>query len=123
MKCSECQTENPDNRKFCRECGCKLVQLCAACGAENLPGDKFCGECGRSVAAPAPSKSSDLSFDEKISKIQKYLPEGLAEKILSQRDRIEGEKKQVTVLFCDMEGFTSLSEKLGPEGVLITAQI
>ena len=57
----------------------------------------------------------DLSFDEKLAKIQKYLPKGLTEKILSQRDRIEGERKQVTVMFCDMEGFTQLSEKLGPE--------
>ena len=107
MKCPACQTENPENRKFCRECQ-----------AENLPGDKFCGECGQPLtgppSAPAPK---DLSFDEKISKIQKYLPEGLTEKILSQRDRIEGEKKQVTVMFCDMEGYTSLSEELEPESV------
>ncbi|KPK24898.1 MAG: hypothetical protein AMK69_15510 [Nitrospira bacterium SG8_3] len=57
----------------------------------------------------------DLSFDEKIAKIQRYLPKGLTEKILSQRDRIEGEHKQVTVMFCDMAGFTALSEELGPE--------
>ena len=54
----------------------------------------------------------ELSFDEKIDKIQRYLPKGLTEKILAQRDRIEGERKQVTVMFCDMEGFTSLSEML-----------
>ena len=57
----------------------------------------------------------ELSFDEKIAKIQKYLPAGITEKILSQRDKIEGEKRQVTVMFCDMKGFTPLSEKLGPE--------
>jgi class 3 adenylate cyclase len=57
----------------------------------------------------------ELSFDEKISKIQKYLPKGVTEKILAQKDRIEGERKQVTVMFCDLEGFTHLSEKLGPE--------
>jgi class 3 adenylate cyclase/tetratricopeptide (TPR) repeat protein len=57
----------------------------------------------------------ELSFDEKLDKIQRYLPKGLTKKILSQRDRIEGERKQVTVMFCDMEGFTSLSESLGPE--------
>jgi class 3 adenylate cyclase len=56
----------------------------------------------------------ELSFDEKLTKIQKYLPKGLTEKILSQRDRIEGERKPVTVMFCDMEGFTPLSEQLGP---------
>jgi class 3 adenylate cyclase/tetratricopeptide (TPR) repeat protein len=60
------------------------------------------------------------TFEEKIAKIQKYLPEGLTEKILSQRDRIEGERKQVTVMFCDMEGFTPLVEKLGAEEAYLT---
>ena len=59
----------------------------------------------------------ELSFNEKIAKIQKYLPKGITEKILSQRDRIEGERKQVTVLFCDMKGYTPLAEKLSPEEV------
>lgn len=115
MKCPECKTENPENRRFCRECGSKLVLFCPECNAQNLPGDKFCGECGQSLSRPLSSASKDLSFDEKISKIQKYLPQGLTEKILSQRDRIEGEKKQVTVMFCDMVGFTPLVEKFGPE--------
>jgi class 3 adenylate cyclase/tetratricopeptide (TPR) repeat protein len=115
MNCPACQTENPENRKFCRECGAKLVLICPECKVENLPGDKFCGECGQPLQGSPASK--DLSFEEKISKIQKYLPEGLTEKILSQRDRIEGEKKQVTVMFCDMEGYTSLSEELEPESV------
>ena len=57
----------------------------------------------------------ELSFDEKIDKIQRFLPKGITEKILSQRGTIEGERKQVTVMFCDLEGFTSLVENLGPE--------
>ncbi|MGD9241133.1 MAG: adenylate/guanylate cyclase domain-containing protein, partial [Desulfobacterales bacterium] len=64
---------------------------------------------------PPDQGPKDLSLDEKLTKIQKYLPKGLTEKILSQRDRIEGERKQVTVMFCDMEGFTPLSELLGIE--------
>ncbi|MBS3755605.1 MAG: AAA family ATPase [Desulfobacterales bacterium] len=115
MQCSYCQTENPDTRKFCRECGGKLVAACPGCGCENTPGDKFCGECGHALANSAPGKDRELSFDEKISKIQKYLPEGLTQKILSQRDRIEGEKKAVTIMFCDMAGYTSLAEQLGAE--------
>jgi len=67
------------------------------------------------LSLPSEPPSKDLSFDEKIVKIQRYLPKGLTEKILSRRDKIEGERKQVTVMFCDMEGFTQLSEKLGPE--------
>jgi class 3 adenylate cyclase len=67
------------------------------------------------LSLPSEPTPKALSFDEKLDKIQRYLPKGLAEKILSQRDRIEGERKQVTVMFCDMEGFTHLSERLGPE--------
>ena len=61
--------------------------------------------------------SKDLSFEEKLDQIQRYLPKGLSKKILAQRNKIEGERKQVTVMFCNMEGFTHLSERLGPEAV------
>jgi len=115
MKCPKCHTENPETRKFCRECGAKLLLVCPQCGSENLPGDKFCGECGHNLGTPSKPTPKDLSFDEKLEKIQRYLPEGLTEKILSQRAKIEGERKQVTVMFCDMEGFTHLTEQLGPE--------
>jgi class 3 adenylate cyclase/tetratricopeptide (TPR) repeat protein len=66
---------------------------------------------------PSEPSPKELTFDEKLKKIQKYLPSGITEKILSQRDKIEGELKQVTVMFCDMKGFTPLSEKLGPEAI------
>ena len=115
MKCPKCQTENPELNKFCRQCGAKLSLPCPQCGAEVLPGDKFCGKCGHNLVTPSKPTPKDLSFEEKIDKIQRYLPKGLTEKILSQRDKIEGEHKQVTVMFCDMEGFTALSERLGPE--------
>ena len=88
---------------------------CPKCRHQNREDAKFCDECGHNFAsAPAPTPK-DLSIDEKIDKIQRYLPQGLTEKILSQKDRIEGEKKQVTVMFCDMEGFTPMVERLGPE--------
>ena len=115
MKCPECQFENPESTKFCGECGTKLERICPSCNLPNPPQFKFCGECGHNLTLPSESVRKDLSFDEKIEKIQKYLPKGLTEKILSQKDRIEGERKQVTVMFCDLEGFTSLSEKVGPE--------
>jgi len=72
-------------------------------------------KCGHNLTLPLEPIPKDLSFDEKLDKIQRYLPKGLTEKILGQRDKIEGERKHVTVMFCDMEGFTSLSERLGPE--------
>jgi len=116
MQCPKCQHENREGAKFCNECGHKFELKCPSCGGINPQGSKFCDECGNDLTTPSlepPIK--ELSFDEKIEKIQKYLPKGLTEKILSQRDRIEGERKQVTVMFCDMEGFTSLVDKLGPE--------
>ncbi|UCF86082.1 MAG: AAA family ATPase, partial [Desulfobacteraceae bacterium] len=82
---------------------------------ENQPGDNFCGECGCNLSEPSSPALKELSFDDKIEQIQKYLPKGLTEKILSQRNKIEGERRQVTVLFCDMESSTSLIESLGPE--------
>ncbi|UCF84134.1 MAG: AAA family ATPase, partial [Desulfobacteraceae bacterium] len=115
MKCPKCQSENPQEAKFCGKCGAKLSLVCTKCGYENIPGNIFCNECGHNLTLPSAPPPKDLSFDEKIDKIQRYLPKGLTDKILSQKDKIEGERKQVTVMFCDMEGFTTLSEKLGPE--------
>ena len=119
VKCPKCQFENPETNKFCAECGTKLVQVCPQCGTEKFLGEKFCGECGHhlSTSSPTPAPPVELSFEEKLENIQRYLPGGLTEKILAQRGKIEGERKQVTVLFCDTEGFSVLSEKLGPEKV------
>jgi class 3 adenylate cyclase len=105
---------------FCVECGSKLEKVCPACNFLNAIQFKFCGKCGHKLSIPSGAPPIDLSFDEKLTKIQKYLPKGLTEKILSQKDRIEGERKQVTVMFADMEGFTSLSERLGPEEAYTT---
>ena len=114
MECPECHTQNPEIRKFCRECGNKLILICPDCSSKNMPGDKFCGECGYNLLQPKDT-SKELTFDEKLDKIQRYLPEGITEKILSQRGKIEGERKQVTVMFCDLEGFTPFVEQLGAE--------
>ncbi|MBI4962347.1 MAG: AAA family ATPase, partial [Desulfomonile tiedjei] len=116
MKCPQCEIELPNGSKFCKECGNKLELTCPGCGKSVPPDSKFCLECGRSLIAPgATTLRKDLSFDEKLAKIQKYLPGGLTEKILSQKERIEGERRHVTIMFVDMKGFTPLTEKLGPE--------
>jgi class 3 adenylate cyclase/tetratricopeptide (TPR) repeat protein len=115
MKCPKCGSENREGVKFCEECGAKLELACPACSAKIPLNKKFCGECGSKLRLPTESVPKELSFDEKIEKIQRYLPQGLTEKILSQRNKIEGERKQVTVMFCDLKGFTALSEKLGIE--------
>ena len=115
MKCPHCKFETLAGAKFCNECGQKLEITCSECGRNNPPSSKFCVECGDKLTHPPSPQLKELSIEEKIEKIQRYLPEGITEKILAQKDRIEGEHKQVTVMFCDMEGFTWLSERLGPE--------
>jgi class 3 adenylate cyclase/tetratricopeptide (TPR) repeat protein len=115
MKCPKCQAENPDSAKFCSECGNKLEIRCPECGKVNPLGSKFCNECGHNLTVPVSPALKELSFDEKLAKIQRYLPKDLTQKILAQKDKIEGERKQVTVMFCDMEGFASLTERLGSE--------
>jgi class 3 adenylate cyclase len=115
MKCPKCQHENPEDASFCNGCGHKLEVACPECGKANPPGSRFCNGCGHNLTVPSEPATKELSFDEKLDKIQRYLPEGLTEKILAQRDRMEGERKQVTVVFCDMAGYSQLSERLGPE--------
>src|ERR1700757_796812 len=112
MKCNNCQYENPQEAKFCGECGTKLGIKCQSCGKENPPTHKFCFECGNKLnESVKPTKI--LNLDEPRS----YTPKHLVEKILSGRASLEGERKQVTVLFADICGFTGLSEKLDPEEV------
>lgn len=120
VKCPKCQAENLRTRRFCRDCGEKLLFACTGCSHQNHIDDRFCGECGRSLIlqpefTPNELSSQEPSWEEKLSRIQKYLPKGLTQRVLAQRDKIEGERKQVTVMFCDLVGFTSLAEKLGHE--------
>lgn len=115
MKCSNCQSTIRRGIKFCEECGSKLETACPACKARIPLGIKFCGECGSKLSLLSEPIPEDLSFEDKLRKIQKYLPKGLTEKILSKKEKIEGERKQVTVLFCDMQGFIPLVELIGAE--------
>ena len=88
---------------------------CPNCKAITPATGKFCKECAYDLSKPKEAQPKELSFDEKLDKIQRYLPKGVTEKILAQRDRIEGERKQVTVLFADVVGSMELAERLGPE--------
>jgi len=115
MQCPNCQLENPQDSNFCLECGQKLEQKCPHCEKTLPVGAKFCNACGHKLTVTSTPSQKEISFDEKLDRIQRYLPKGLTEKILAQRSKIEGERKQVTVMFCDMAGFTALSEKLGIE--------
>jgi class 3 adenylate cyclase len=92
MRCSKCGTENPTGRKFCSECGAGLLLRCPRCTAENTPTAKFCGECGAAFGTPVsqtgPVKRSDVNG---------------------------GERRHLTVLFCDLAGSTAISAQLDPE--------
>jgi class 3 adenylate cyclase/tetratricopeptide (TPR) repeat protein len=108
MQCSQCQQDNPPRAKFCLECGTRLVLTCAQCGTELPTGAKFCLECGQPVGL----QSATLS---QVVAPATYTPKYLAEKILTARSDLEGERKQVTVLFADMKGSTELIAGLDPE--------
>jgi len=115
MKCSSCGFENDADAGFCSQCGIKLVILCPECNESVAPDSNFCKKCGHNLIEPATPTPKELSFEEKLNKIQKYLPKDLTDKILSQRGKIEGERKQVTVMFCDLESFTPMVEKIGAD--------
>jgi uncharacterized membrane protein YvbJ len=106
MKCPKCQFDNREGVRFCEKCGVRMEIVCPACGA-TIPQDRqFCGQCGHSLSSSAP-----LDY----SHPQSYTPKFLAEKILTTRSSVEGERKLVTVLFADVANFTTISEKLDPE--------
>ena len=111
MKCPQCQSDIREGIKFCEDCGAKLELQCPACKASIPPGKNFCGECGRKIAEPPVEPPLDYSHP------QSYTPKFLAEKILTNRGVVEGERKLVTVLFADVANFTAISEKLDPEDV------
>ncbi|HEX9819627.1 MAG TPA: adenylate/guanylate cyclase domain-containing protein, partial [Methylomirabilota bacterium] len=108
MQCARCQHDNPPPAKFCQECGAGLVASCRKCRAA-LPGSaKFCLECGESVAARPGGEPRFTAPDA-------YTPRYLAERILTSRSALEGERKQVTVLFADLKGSMELLADRDPE--------
>src|SRR5262244_1807903 len=112
MECLRCQTLNRDTAEFCRECGVALDILCTACGRRLVAGSKFCDSCGALALAVTPRGSAGP-----FSAPSNYTPNHLREKILKHGAALEGERKQVTILFVDVLGFTSLSEQRDPEDI------
>jgi ribosomal protein L40E len=100
MKCPNCHAQNPEGMKFCGQCGAQLERICSKCNFSNPPQFKFCGECGQDLTQPPSAHPIDYSQPES------YTPKFLADKILTTRSSIEGERKLVTVLFADVANYT-----------------
>src|SRR3990170_1414793 len=108
MQCPRCRHENPPQAKFCLECGARVALTCAKCGVELPAAAKFCLECGAPVSAEA-------TVPSRFASPEAYTPKHLAEKILTSKSSLEGERKQVTVLFADLKGSMELLADRDPE--------
>src|SRR5215210_1464347 len=118
MRCPRCQADNREGIKFCEDCGAPLALTCPHCGAEVLPEKRFCGSCGGPLASQRVATAVAASAAppaERFTPPHTYTPQHLAERILQSRGALEGERKQVTVLFADLKGSTELIAGLDPE--------
>jgi len=95
MQCPKCWTANREGRKFCASCGSPLATACPKCGASHLPGEQFCGECGAPLGA-------------------QVSPAVAATRLVEARE-VAGERRHLTILFCDLVGSTTLTAQLDPE--------
>ncbi len=110
MKCPRCQHENDAGAKFCEECAAPLAQACAKCGRPLSPTAKFCPECAHPTGL-----STAPSAVERFDSPESYTPKHLAERILTSKSSVEGERKLVTVLFADLKGSMELLADRDPE--------
>ena len=114
MKCSTCHAESPADSVFCEGCGAKLESACPSCGAAATPGARFCRKCGGPLGGRAADGLTAGASPSPRSPAA-YTPKHLADKILQSKSALEGERKQVTVLFADVKGSMQLAEQLDPE--------
>ena len=108
MKCPKCQNENEAGAKFCEECGAPLARACAKCGRQLSLTAKFCPECAQPTVPEKPAVT-------RFASPETYTPKHLAERILTSKAALEGERKQVTVLFTDLKGSMALLADREPE--------
>src|SRR5262245_27092467 len=112
MQCPSCGFENPQGTKFCEECGTKVIRVCPSCGHEVRPTAKFCGECGATLV----QQSKVQGLKPVLSLVEEFKVEESPDARLQTLDpRREAERRQLTVMFCDLVGSTALSEQLDPE--------
>src|SRR5882762_4349015 len=110
VNCIRCRHENEAGAKFCEKCAAPIARVCASCGHPLSPIANYCPECAR----PA-STAATLAMAPRFSAPNAYTPQHLVERILTSRAAIEGERKQVTVLFADLKGSMELLADRDPE--------
>ncbi len=117
MQCFSCQTENPDRAKFCMDCGARFGVSCSECGSALPENARFCINCGAPAGAEqaATPAATSSQAERTIPTPQSYTPHHLARKILRSKAALEGERKQVTVLFADVTESMRLAEMVDPE--------
>ena len=97
MECPRCRAENREGARFCHECGAPFGAVCSSCGAKVQTGSKFCDNCGVPLAA-APGPGAQAATAEDVVEIMG-----------TSKVPAEAERRQLTVLFCDLVGSTQLS--------------
>src|SRR5262249_54020877 len=107
MQCPKCRHVNSAQAKHCEKCAAPLGQTCANCGSQISSSANFCSQCGHRL--------EPVANDPRFASPSRYTPRHLADKILISRVALEGERKQVTVLFADIKGSTGLLADLDPE--------
>lgn len=117
MKCPKCRSGNPAISRYCSTCGYPLERLCHHCGRKNPPESRFCNHCGNPLEGRLQISKGEGLVQEELERLRRHLPADLKERVWSQRKGIEGERREVTVLFCDMEASSELSERLDAEEV------
>ena len=106
MICTRCGIESRPGVRFCEDCGARLALVCDRCRALVLPDKKFCGTCGSPISSSRP---------DRFGSVREYTPKQLADKILTSRNLVEGERKRVSVLFADLKGSLELLADRDPE--------
>ena len=106
MLCTQCEFENPDGMKFCGDCGTQLPVPCPSCGFDNPPHAKFCGGCGIARVGDTASARPGVSSERRPAKSPASEPHVRP---------VAADRRQLTIMFCDVVGSTRLSERLDAE--------
>src|SRR3954452_8162781 len=110
MRCPKCQHENRAEAKFCEECAAAFMRCCSNCGSPNLQGAKFCSQCAHPTGLDGEHRT-----DNRFSSPDAYTHKHLASRILTSKQDLEGERKQVTILFADIVGSFEIIADRDPE--------